>query len=255
MTGRLESKSVVVTGGCSGIGLASARRLAAEGASVVVADIDDHRGHHLASEYGFLYMHTDVTDAGQVRDLFAKTHATFGAVDVLFNNAGISPPQDGSILSVDIATWRHVQEVNVTSVYLCCQAALPYMIEQRSGSIINNSSIVAMVGAAEQISYSASKGGVLSMSRELAVEFARQGVRVNAVCPGPVQTPLLEEYFAKHPEHARKRLERIPLGRFALAEEIADAVVFLASDESSYITATTLMVDGGASGAFTGPVS
>jgi NAD(P)-dependent dehydrogenase (short-subunit alcohol dehydrogenase family) len=253
MAGRLQAKAAVVTGGCSGIGLATVRRFAEEGARVVVADIDDDLGHQLAGQLGILYVHADVTDAGEVADLFARTKESFGSVDVLFNNAGISPPQDGSILEVDIATWRRVHEVNLTSVYLCCKAALPYMVEGRGGSIVNNSSVVAVIGAADQISYSASKGGVLSMSRELAVEFARDGVRVNAICPGPVSTPLLEEYFAKEPGHARTRLERIPLGRFARPEEVADAVVFLASDESSYITASTLMVDGGASGAFAGP--
>ncbi|WP_238005659.1 SDR family oxidoreductase [Dactylosporangium sp. AC04546] len=252
MAGRLRSKTAVVTGGCSGIGLASALRLAAEGARVVIADINDDRGHELASEFELVYIHADVTDAGQVRDLFARTHASLGSVDVLFNNAGVAPQQDGSILDVDLATWRRVHEVNLTSVFLCCKAALPYMVQQRSGSIINNSSVVAVIGAADQISYSASKGGVLSMSRELAVEFASAGIRVNAICPGPVSTPLLEQYFAKEPGHARKRLDRIPLGRFALPEEVANVVVFLASDESSYITAATLMVDGGASGVFTG---
>lgn len=253
MAGRLASKTAVVTGGCSGIGLATARRLAEEGAHVVVADIDDDRGRQVASQFDLVYLRTDVTDAAQVGALFAKAHETFGSVDVLFNNAGVSPPQDGSILDVDITTWRRVNEVNLTSVYLCCRAALRYMVNQRSGSIINNSSIVAVIGAANQISYSASKGGVLSMSREMAVQFARDGVRVNAICPGPVSTPLLEAYLAKEPAHAQRRLDRIPLGRFARPEEVADAVVFLASDESSYITASALMVDGGASGAFTGP--
>jgi NAD(P)-dependent dehydrogenase (short-subunit alcohol dehydrogenase family) len=251
--GRLESKTAVVTGGCSGIGLATVRRLAEEGAHVVVADIADDLGAELAGQLDLLYVRADVTDAAQVDELFAKAHDTFGSVDVVFNNAGIAPPEDGSILNVDIATWHRVHEVNLTSVYLCCKAALPYMVEQGSGSVINNSSVVAVIGAADQISYSASKGGVLSMSREMAIQFARDGVRVNAICPGPVATPLLAEYFAKEPGHAKRRLDRIPMGRFARPEEVANAVLFLASDESSYITAATFMVDGGASGAFTGP--
>lgn len=253
MARRLDSKTAVVTGGCSGIGLATVRRFVEEGAHVVIADIDDDRGHQLARDWDALYVHTDVTDVTQVRSLYAIAKESFGTIDVAFNNAGIAPPEDGSILDVDLATWERVQRVNLTSVYLCCQAVLPYMVAQRRGSVINNASIVAMLGATDQISYSASKGGVLSLSRELAVQFARDGVRVNALCPGPVGTPLLEEWLEKEPVHATRRLDRIPLGRFGTPDEMANAVVFLASDESSYITASTLVVDGGAAGAFTGP--
>ncbi|HEY0902594.1 MAG TPA: 3-oxoacyl-ACP reductase [Marmoricola sp.] len=255
MPGRLEARTAVITGGCSGIGLATARRFAEEGARVVIADIDDARGAEVAAEIGGLYVHTEVTDKDQVDALFARAKETYGSVDIAFNNAGISPPEDDSILDTDLDAWRRVQEVNLTSVYLCCKAALPHMLEQQRGSIINTASFVAVMGAAtSQISYSASKGGVLSMSRELGVQFAREGVRVNALCPGPVNTPLLQELFAKDPERAARRLVHVPMGRFAEPEEMANAVLFLASDESSFITASTFLVDGGISGAYVTPL-
>jgi NAD(P)-dependent dehydrogenase (short-subunit alcohol dehydrogenase family) len=248
---RLEDRTAVITGGCSGIGLATARRFAAEGAHVVIGDVDIHRGSEVAAELEATFVRTDVTDAEQVAGLFARAKSVGGSVDIAFNNAGISPPEDASILDTDIDTWRRVQEVNLTSVYLCCQAALPYMREQRRGSIINTASFVAVMGAAtSQISYTASKGGVLSLSRELGVQFAREGIRVNALCPGPVNTPLLQELFAKDPERAQRRLVHIPAGRFAEPEEIANAALFLASDESSFVNASTFLVDGGISGAY-----
>src|SRR5687767_2113882 len=254
MAGRLEGKVAVVTGGCSGIGLATVRRFAQEGATVVVADLDDEAGEALAAQVGGHYVHTDVASKSDVDRLFATTVERYGKLDVAFNNAGISPPEDDSILDTDLEAWRRVQEVNLTSVYLCCKAALPHMLERRSGSIINTASFVAVMGAAtSQISYSASKGGVLAMTRELGVEFARQGVRVNALCPGPVNTPLLQELFAKDPEKAERRLVHLPMGRFAEATEIANGALFLASDESSYITASTFLVDGGLSGAYVTP--
>ena len=255
MTGRLEGKVAVVTGGCSGIGLATVRRFAEEGAKVVIGDLDDARGKEVAAEVGGTYVHADVTDKEQVDGLFKTAKDTYGSVDIAFNNAGISPPEDDSILDTDLEAWRRVQEVNLTSVYLCCKAALPYMLEQGRGSIINTASFVAVMGAAtSQISYSASKGGVLSMSRELGVQFARQGVRVNALCPGPVNTPLLQELFAKDAERAARRLVHVPMGRFGEPEEMANAVLFLASDESSFITASTFLVDGGISGAYVTPL-
>jgi len=254
-SGRLASRTAVITGGSSGIGLATARRFVQEGANVVLADIDDVRGEEVAAEIGGLYVHTEVTDKEQVDALFARAKEAYGSVDIAFNNAGISPPDDDSILDTDLDAWRRVQEVNLTSVYLCCKAALPYMLEQKRGSIINTASFVAVMGAAtSQISYSASKGGVLSMSRELGVQFARDGVRVNALCPGPVNTPLLQELFAKDPERAARRLVHVPMGRFAEPEEMANAVLFLASDESSFITANTFLVDGGISGAYVTPL-
>ena len=259
MSGRLQGKVAVVTGGCSGIGLATVRRFVEEGARVVVGDIDDERGHALTGQLGgedfVTYVRVDVTSKDDVDALFRTAKDTYGSVDIAFNNAGISPPEDDSILDTDLEAWRRVQEVNLTSVYLCCKAALPYMLEQRSGSIINTASFVAVMGAAtSQISYSASKGGVLSMSRELGVQFARDGVRVNALCPGPVNTPLLQELFAKDPERAARRLVHVPMGRFAEPEEMANAVLFLASDESSFITANSFLVDGGISGAYVTPL-
>ena len=259
MTGRLAGKVAVVTGGCSGIGLATVRRFIEEGARVVIGDIDDARGPVVVEELGgagvATYCHVDVTSKDEVDALFRTAKDTYGSVDIAFNNAGISPPQDDSILDTDLEAWRLVQEVNLTSVYLCCKAALPYMLEQRSGSIINTASFVAVMGAAtSQISYSASKGGVLSMSRELGVQFAREGVRVNALCPGPVNTPLLRELFAKDAERAARRLVHVPMGRFGEPEEMANAVLFLASDESSFITASTFLVDGGISGAYVTPL-
>jgi NAD(P)-dependent dehydrogenase (short-subunit alcohol dehydrogenase family) len=255
MAGRIAGRVAVVTGGCSGIGLASVRRLAAEGATVVVGDLDEARGPEVAAEVGGLFRRTDVTKEEEVHRLFADAQSSYGSVDIAFNNAGISPPDDDSILLTELDAWRRVQEVNLTSVYLCCRAVLPYMLEQGRGSIINTASFVAVMGAAtSQISYSASKGGVLSLSRELGVQFARQGVRVNALCPGPVNTPLLTELFAADPEQAARRLVHIPMGRFADAEEIANAVLFLASDESSFVTASTFLVDGGISAAYVTPL-
>jgi NAD(P)-dependent dehydrogenase (short-subunit alcohol dehydrogenase family) len=252
---RLDGKVAVVTGGCSGIGLATVRRFVEEGAKVVVGDLDDARGAELADELGLTYVHVDVTSKEEVDALFKTAKDTYGSVDIAFNNAGISPPEDDSILDTDLDAWRKVQEVNLTSVYLCCKAALPYMLEQGKGSIINTASFVAVMGAAtSQISYSASKGGVLSMSRELGVQFAREGVRVNALCPGPVNTPLLQELFAKDEERAARRLVHVPMGRFGEPEEMANAVLFLASDESSFITASTFLVDGGISGAYVTPL-
>ncbi len=253
--GRLEGRTAIVTGGCSGIGLATARRFAAEGANVVVADVDDAKGPEVIAECGGRYVHCDVTDAEQVEAMVAEAHATYGSVDIAFNNAGINPTDDDSILETGIDAWRRVQEVNLTSVFLCCKAQLPYMRQQGRGSIINTASFVAVMGAAtSQISYSASKGGVLSMTRELGVQFAREGVRVNALCPGPVDTPLLQELFASDPERAARRLVHVPMGRFAEADEIAGAVLFLASDDASFITASTFIVDGGISAAYVTPL-
>ncbi|KRE61717.1 3-oxoacyl-ACP reductase [Nostocoides sp. Soil756] len=255
MAGRLAEKVAVVTGGCSGIGLATVRRFAEEGATVVVADLADEVGEALAAEIGGTYVHCDVSSKDDVDALFAAALERHGRVDIAFNNAGISPPEDDSILDTDLDAWRRVQEINLTSVYLCCKAVIPIMLEQGGGSIINTASFVAVMGAAtSQISYSASKGGVLSMTRELGVQFARQGIRVNALCPGPVNTPLLKELFASDPERAARRLVHVPMGRFAEPEEMASAVLFLASDDSSFMTASTFLVDGGISGAYVTPL-
>lgn len=255
MSSRLQGRVAVITGAGSGIGLASARRLAGEGASVVCADVDSESGTKAAAEVGGLFVQADVTDERAVEALFDTAVATYGRLDIAFNNAGISPPDDDSILVTGLDAWRRVQDVNLTSVYLCCKYAIGHMRRQGKGSVINTASFVAVMGAAtSQISYSASKGGVLAMSRELGVQFAREGIRVNALCPGPVNTPLLRELFAKDPERAARRLVHIPLGRFAEPEEIAAAVAFLASDDSSFITASTFLVDGGISGAYVTPV-
>jgi len=255
MVQRFEGRVAVITGGSSGIGLATARRLASEGAKVVIGDISAEAGKAAADEVGGLFVQADVTDAEQVEALFQTTVDTFGSVDVAFNNAGISPPEDDSILTTGIDAWEKVQKVNLTSVYLCCKAVLPHMQRQGKGSIVNTASFVAVMGAAtSQISYTASKGGVLAMSRELGVQFARENIRVNALCPGPVNTPLLKELFAKDPERAARRLVHVPVGRFAEPEEIAAAVAFLASDDASFITASQFLVDGGISGAYVTPL-
>jgi len=254
MPGRLEGKVAVITGGASGIGRETVRRFAEEGANVCVVDLAAGPGKEAAAEVDGLYLHADVTDEGDVRRMYAEAAERFGGLDVLFNNAGISPPDDDSILDTGLDAWQRVQDVNLKSVYLCCKYGIPHLLERGGGSVINTASFVAVMGAAtSQISYTASKGGVLAMSRELGVQFARQGIRVNALCPGPVNTPLLQELFAKDPEKAQRRLVHLPMGRFAEATEIANAVLFLASDESSYITASTFLVDGGLSGAYVTP--
>ena len=243
--GRLDGKVCVITGAAGGIGAASAEVFAAEGATV--AGVDLIPGGHVAIE-------ADVTDEDQVRDMYARTREEHGRIDVLFNNAGISPPDDASVLDTSLEAWQRVQEVNLKSVFLCCKHGIPHLVDTGGGSVINTASFVAEMGAAtSQISYTASKGGVLAMSRELGVEFARRGVRVNALCPGPVNTPLLQELFAKDPEQAARRLVHLPMGRFAEAGEIARGALFLASDDSSYITASTFLVDGGLTGAYVTP--
>ena len=251
---RLQDRVVVVTGAGSGIGLASVRRMAAEGATVVAVDIDEAAGKAAAAEADGVFMPADVADEDQVRELFHSVAAKFGRIDVAFNNAGISPPEDDSILTTGLDAWKRVQETNLTSVFLCCKYVLPHMQAAGKGSIINTASFVAILGAAtSQISYTASKGGVLALSRELGVQFARDGIRVNALCPGPINTPLLQELFAKDPERAARRLVHVPMGRFGEPEEIAAAVAFLASDDSSFITASQFLIDGGITGAYVTP--
>ena len=247
MAQRLEGKVCVITGAAGGIGAETARLFSREGARVVGIDINP------GSE-GDLVLEADVTDEDQVRGMYERAKQEFGRIDVLFNNAGINPSDDSSVLDTSLDAWQRVQDVNVRSVFLCCKHGIPHLLEGDGGSVINTASFVAVMGAAvSQISYTASKGAVLAMSRELGVEFARRGVRVNALCPGPVNTPLLQELFAKDPEKAARRLVHLPMGRFAEASEIAQAALFLASDDSSYITASTFLVDGGLSGAYVTP--
>ena len=247
---RLDGKVCVITGARGGIGAVTAELFAREGAKVVGVDM-------LEGSPGELSLQVDVTDEQQVIDMYARTREQFGRIDVLFNNAGISPTDDASVLDTSFETWQRVQDVNLKSVFFCCKHGIPHLLanDPSGGSVINTASFVAVMGAAtSQISYTASKGGVLALSRELGVEFARQGVRVNALCPGPVDTPLLQELFAKDPERAARRLVHLPVGRFAHAEEIAAGVLFLASDESTYVNATTFLIDGGLTGAYTTPL-
>jgi NAD(P)-dependent dehydrogenase (short-subunit alcohol dehydrogenase family) len=252
---RLTDRVALVTGAASGIGAASSRRMAAEGATVVVVDTNADAGQALADEVGGLFVRADVTSPEDNERMYALTVQTYGQVDIAFHNAGISPPDDDSILTTGLEAWRRVQEVNLTSVYLGCKAALSHMLARKKGSIINTASFVATLAAAtSQISYTASKGGVLAMTRELGVQFAREGVRVNALSPGPVATPLLMELFAKDEERAQRRLVHVPMGRFGQPEEMAAAVAFLASDDASFITASNFLVDGGITGAYVTPL-
>lgn len=246
MAGRLEGKVCVITGAASGIGAESARLFAEEGARVVGVDLAE-------GAEGELAIKADVTDEEQVRGMYERTAKEMGRIDVLFNNAGINPTDDSSVVETDLEAWQRVQDVNVKSVFLCCKHGIPHLLEAGGGSVVNTASFVAVLGAAvSQISYTASKGAVLAMSREMGVEFAKRGVRVNALCPGPVNTPLLQELFAKDKKKAQRRLVHLPMG-FGEARDIAQGALFLASDESSYVTATTFMVDGGLSGAYVTP--
>jgi NAD(P)-dependent dehydrogenase (short-subunit alcohol dehydrogenase family) len=244
---RLDGKVCVITGAAGGIGGTSAEVFAREGARVVGVDVISHA-------VGELSLVADLTDESAVSDLYARVHAELGRIDVLFNNAGIVASEDRSVLDTPLETWEHVQATNLRTVFLCCKHGIPWLLRDRGGSVINTASFVAVMGSAtSQISYTASKGGVLALSRELGVEFARRGVRVNALCPAPVETPLLRKLLAASPTQAERRMVHIPMGRFARAEEIANAALFLASDESSYVNATAFVVDGGISGAYTTP--
>jgi NAD(P)-dependent dehydrogenase (short-subunit alcohol dehydrogenase family) len=245
--GRLDDKVCVITGAAAGIGAETARRFAEEGARVVGVDLQPGAAGDLSIE-------ADISDEEQVRGMYARAREEFGRIDVLFNNAGINPLDDGSVLETSVDSFQRVQAVNTLGVFLCCKHGIPHLLDSGGGSVINTASFVAFSGAAtSQISYTASKGAVVALSREIGVEFGRRGVRCNALCPGPVDTELLQELFASDPVQAERRLVHIPTGRFAEATEIANAALFLASDESSYVTATQLLVDGGITGAYITP--
>jgi NAD(P)-dependent dehydrogenase (short-subunit alcohol dehydrogenase family) len=245
--GRLEGKVAVITGAAGGIGAATVEAFQREGAKVVGVDL-------VEGAPGDLALAVDVTEEFAVEQMYAQVAEQFGRIDILFNNAGISPDDDTSVLETTFEAWQRVQDVNLKSVFLCCKHGIPHLLNGGGGSVINTASFVAIMGAAtSQISYTASKGGVLALTRELGVEFARRGVRVNALCPGPIDTPLLQELFAKDPARAARRLVHVPMGRFGKPSEIANGVLFLASDESSFMTSTTFLVDGGLSGAYVTP--
>ena len=247
MPGRLEGKVCVITGAASGIGAETARLFGEEGGRVVGVDL-------APGAVGEVSIEADVTDEAQVREVYARAGEELGRIDVLFNNAGINPPEDTSVLDTPIDVWQRVQDTNLRSVFLCCKHGIPHLLESGGGSVINTASFVAVMGAAvSQISYTASKGAVVSLSRELGVEFAARGVRVNALCPGPINTPLLQDLFAKDPEKAKRRLVHLPMGRFGEPREVAQAALFLAGEDSSYVTAATFLVDGGLSGAYLTP--
>ena len=255
MGGRLDGKVAVITGAGGGIGREAALVFSAEGAAVCVADVDREAAERTASEAREAFaVEADVADAEAVRDLFRIAAERYGGIDVVYNNAGISPADDASILETEPDAWDRVLAVNARGVYLCCKHGIPHLLDRGGGSVINVASVVALVGsAASQIGYTASKGAVLSLSRELAVVFARRNVRVNALCPGPVETPLLRRVYGDDPEAFARRRVHLPMGRLATPREVVNAALFLASDESSYVTGATFVVDGGLTAAFVTP--
>ncbi|MGB8638347.1 MAG: glucose 1-dehydrogenase [Pseudolabrys sp.] len=255
MSKRLDGKVCVITGAAGGMGREAALLFCSEGAKVCVADVDGEAAERVADSAGDAFaVQVDVADESSVQAMYAETVGRYGGIDVLYNNAGISPADDGSILDTELDAWERVQAVNTRGVFLCCKHGIPHLLERGGGSVINVASFVALVGAAtSQISYTASKGAVLSFSRELAVQFARQGVRVNALCPGPVETPLLLRIFGDDPAAFERRRIHLPMGRLAKPREIVNAALFLASDESSYVNGATFVVDGGITAAYVTP--
>jgi NAD(P)-dependent dehydrogenase (short-subunit alcohol dehydrogenase family) len=255
--GRLEGKVCVITGAGGGMGRDAAILFTEEGARVCVADVSAEAAEEtvgLCAEGTAFAQQVDVADESQVEALMRATAERFGGIDVLYNNAGISPADDASILETTVEAWQRVQDVNTKGVFLCCKHGIPYLRERGGGSVINVASFVAILGAAtSQISYTASKGAVVSLSRELAVQFARQGVRVNALCPGPVETPLLLRIFGDDPAAYERRRIHLPMGRLAKPREIVNGALFLASDESSYVNGATFLVDGGLTAAYVTP--
>ena len=253
--GRLENKVVVITGAAGGIGREAAILFSDEGANVCIGDVSEEAGQRTASECReAFFAAVDVSDPESVQAMYRATAERYGGIDVLYNNAGVMPDDDSSILETEPDAWQRVQDVNTKGVYLCCKYGIPHLLERGGGSVINVASFVALMGAAtSQISYTASKGAVLSLSRELAVQFARDGVRVNALCPGPVETPLLMRLFSDDPDAYERRRIHLPMGRLAQAREIAYGALFLASDESSYVNGATFLVDGGLTAAYVTP--
>jgi NAD(P)-dependent dehydrogenase (short-subunit alcohol dehydrogenase family) len=250
--GRLDDKVCVITGSAGGMGRQAALLFSEEGAKLCVADVDEEAGENTASECAdAFFFKVDVADPANVQAMYATVAERFGRIDVLYNNAGIMPADDASILDTDVDAWQRVQDVNTKGVFLCCKFGIPHLLDRGQGSVINVASFVALMGAAtSQISYTTSKGAVLSMTRELAVEFARRGVRVNALCPGPVETPLLMRLFGETPGALERRLVHLPMGRLAKAREIAQGALFLASDDASYVTGATFLIDGGLTAAY-----
>ncbi len=253
--GRLDGKVCVITGAGGGMGREAALLFCEEGAQVCVADVDGEAAEKTATEARDAFaIQVDVSNADSVRDMYEQTAERYGGIDVLYNNAGISPSDDDSILETEPDAWQRVQDVNTKGVYLCCKHGIPHLLKRGGGSVINVASFVALVGAAtSQISYTASKGAVLALSRELGVQFARQGIRVNALCPGPVETPLLLRIFGDDPAAYERRRVHLPMGRLAKPREIVNAALFLASDESSYVSGATFLVDGGLTAAYVTP--
>jgi NAD(P)-dependent dehydrogenase (short-subunit alcohol dehydrogenase family) len=253
--GRLDGKICVITGAGGGMGREAALLFSEEGAQVCVADVNLEAAQGVASEARDAFaQQVDVADEASVQAMMDATVERYGGIDVLYNNAGISPNDDTSVLETSVDAWDRVQAVNTKGVFLCCKHGIPHLQERGGGSVINVASFVAILGAAtSQISYTASKGAVLSMTRELAVQFARENIRVNALCPGPVETPLLLSIFGDDPAALERRRTHWPMGRLAKPREIVNGALFLASDESSYVTGSTFLVDGGLTAAYVTP--
>ncbi len=253
--GRLDGKICVITGAGGGMGREAALLFSEEGAQVCVADVNLEAAKSVASDARDAFaQQVDVADEASVKAMMDATAERYGAIDVLYNNAGISPNDDASVLDTSVEAWDRVQAVNTKGVFLCCKHGIPHLQQRGGGSVINVASFVAILGAAtSQISYTASKGAVLSMTRELAVQFARENIRVNALCPGPVETPLLLSIFGDDPAALERRRTHWPMGRLAKPREIVNGALFLASDESSYVTGSTFLVDGGLTAAYVTP--